>query len=100
MTGTAPVQKLAFHHFRHIVDTVVSPSFCKLQPSSTLQPAVYCLLQGVSEQAMVQVIAPAVKPLVSDRASAVKEQCFAAVGSWLGASRSVASLGALFHTLG
>lgn len=47
-----------------------------------------CVLQGVSEQAMVQVIAPAVKPLVSDRAAAVKEQCFAAVGSWLGASRS------------
>lgn len=47
-----------------------------------------CLLQGVSEQAMVQVIAPAVKPLVSDRATAVKEQCFAAVGSWLGAPRS------------
>ncbi len=37
---------------------------------------------------MVQVIAPAVKPLVSDRASAV------------GASRSVPSLGALFHTFG
>lgn len=76
------------------------PSRCKLQLLSRLQPAVFCLSQGVSEQAMVQVIAPAVKPLVSDRASAVKEQCFAAVGSWLGASRSVPSLGALFTIFG
>ena len=36
---------------------------------------------------MVEVIAPAAKPLVSDRANAVKEQCFTAVAGWLGASR-------------
>ena len=48
-----------------------------------------CIMQGVSEQNMVQIIAPAIKPLVSDRASAVKEACFASVASWLGASRSV-----------
>ena len=44
-------------------------------------------VQGVSEQSMAEVIAPAVKPLVSDRANAVKEQCFMAVAGWLGASR-------------
>ena len=49
-------------------------------------------MQGVSEQDMVQIIAPAIKPLVSDRASAVKEACFASVASWLGASRSVLPL--------
>ncbi|DBA86358.1 TPA: hypothetical protein ACH3X2_005589 [Trebouxia sp. C0005] len=54
---------------------------------STLAALDTLVTKGVSEQAMVQVIAPAVKPLVCDRASAVKEQCFAAVGSWLGASR-------------
>lgn len=38
-------------------------------------------------------VAPAVKPLGSDRANAVKEQCFTAVASWLGASRYELSMG-------
>ena len=38
---------------------------------------------------MVDVVAPAVKPVVSDRANAVKEQCFTAIAGWLGASRCV-----------
>ncbi|KAA6419548.1 MAG: hypothetical protein FRX49_10473 [Trebouxia sp. A1-2] len=65
---------------------------------STLAALDTLVTKGVSEQAMVQVIAPAVKPLVSDRASAVKEQCFAAVGSWLGASRQGRLLTAIIST--
>ena len=62
------------------------------QSSASLHPLAD-VLQGVSEQLMVQVVAPAVKPLVSDRASAVKEQCFTAVAGWLGASRSALHAG-------
>lgn len=43
-------------------------------------------VQGVREELMVSTIAPAVRPLVSDRTPAVKEQCFAALAGWLGAS--------------
>ena len=46
--------------------------------------------QGVRQEVMVATIAPSVRPLVSDRAAAVKEQCFAALANWLGASRYAA----------
>lgn len=50
-------------------------------------------MQGASEKSLVHMVAPAVKPLVSDRANAVKEQCFTAVAGWLGASRYELSMG-------